>query len=152
MPLAVPAVFTVAHIRLRGQEADIAVYRGPGNSLCLQLPTSDTVPCDLAPRPGRAIRLAYANWVYLDATGYGFGMLLVGTVSPAVAPVRISLGNDKWIKARVVSLPEELNIAFRLFYIERRISFESLNQSLPVVALDNQGREIGRTSYRIEGG
>jgi len=46
----------------------------------------------------------------------------------------------------------ELLFPFRLFYTEKRTGFQSLARHLPVVALDDHGRELGRTSYLVKGG
>jgi hypothetical protein len=146
------AVFTIAHVRVRGQVGDVGAYRGPAGNLCLRLPTLGTISCDFAPRPGQAVRLAYANWLYPDSADFDIGVFLAGAVSPRVASVRVSLGAGRWVDATILSPPPEVGFPFRLFYMEKRTGFESLNRSLPVVALDGHGREIGRTSYLIQGG
>ena len=146
------AILTIAHVRVGGQSADLGVYRGPADSLCVRLTTEGELSCDLFPRPGETVRLAYANWLYLDSACCGFGMFVVGSIRPPVASVRVSLGAGRWVDAAILTPPSELEFPFRLFYMEKRTGFQSLNRRLSVIALDAQGQEIGRTTYLVQGG
>ncbi len=76
------AIVTIAHVRVGGHKGDIAAYREPAGNICVQLTTEGTISCDFVPRPGQAVRLAYANWLYLDLVGAGFGMFLAGANRP----------------------------------------------------------------------
>jgi hypothetical protein len=98
------------------------------------------------------VHLAYAHWLHLDSAGPGFGVFVTGAISPRVASVSVSLGAGRWVDATILTPPSELEFPFRLFYMEKRTGFQSLNRWLPIVALDGHGREIGRTSYLIHGG
>lgn len=140
-------VFTIAHVLVRGEVGDIAAYRGPAGDLCIQLTTEGTISCDLLPRPGHPIRVAYANWLYLYSAGEGFGVFVVGAIRPRVSSVHVSLGAAGWVNATILKPPPELHFPFRLFYLEERTGYESLSRSLPVVARDAVGREIGRNYY-----
>ena len=139
-------VFTIAHVRVRGEVGDIAAYRGPEGDLCVQLTTEGTISCDFLPRPGHPIRVAYANWLYLDSAG-DLGVFLVGAISHRVSSVHVSLGAGGWVNATILKPPPDLQFPFRLFYIEERTGYQSLSRSLPVVARDARGREIGRNYY-----
>jgi hypothetical protein len=137
---------------VRGQVADVGAYRGPAGTLCLELATEGTISCDFALGPLQIIQLANARWLYLDSAGYGFGIFLAGAISPRVASVRVSLGAGRWVDATILTPPPQLEFPFRLFYMEQRTGIESLNRSLPLVPLNGRGREIGRTSYLVQGG
>lgn len=153
VPLATsPPVVTIAHVRVKGRAADIHAYRGPTGSFCLDLTRVGELSCDLVPGLRQPIRIAYANWVYLDSACCGFGLFVIGTVKPGVSEVRISLGGGRRVDATILRPPPRFNFAYRLFYMEKRTGFESLNRRLPVVALDGRGREVGRTSYLVQGG
>jgi hypothetical protein len=148
-------VFTIAHVRDGGQSAGLRVYReAAGGNLCVSLTTEGVLSCDFLPRLGQGattIRLAYAHWLYWDSARFRYVMFLVGAIGPSVASVRVSLGVGRSVDATILTLPPELAIPFRLFYTENRTGFQDLSR-LPVVALDDQGREIGRTSYLVLGG
>jgi hypothetical protein len=145
-----PPVLTVAQVRVEGRAADIHAYRGQAGSFCLDLTRVGELSCDLVPGPRESLRIAYANWVHLDSACCGFGLVVVGTIKPGVAEVRISLGGGRWVDATIVRPPP--GFAYRFFYMEKRAGFRSLNRRLPVVALDGRGREVGRTSYLVQGG
>jgi hypothetical protein len=115
-------------------------------ALCFELSSGGSSFC-VAPQPGQAIQLAYVNWIWFDSGNRGFGILVIGAITRDVASVRVSLGAGRWATARIVSAPPELAFPLRLFYVEKRTGFDVLNRHLPIVALDDQGHEIGRTSY-----
>jgi hypothetical protein len=151
-------VFTIAHIRESGHRGPIEVYGGaPAGSVCVALPDEGAFSCDFLPTPGQAVHLAYAQWLYLDSAcpsgpGCGFGMFVIGSISPQVAFVRVALGAGRSVNATLLTLPLDLEFPYRLFYVEKRTGFQSLNHHLPVVALNAQGRKIGHTSYLVLGG
>src|SRR5436190_6532364 len=116
-PQGVAPILTLTPIRLRGEVGHIGAYRGPTGDLCVELTTEGTISCDLAPRPGDALRLAYANWLYLDSPQYGLGVFVAGAVGPRVASVHVSVGAGRWAEATLLKPPPELGFPFRLFYI-----------------------------------
>jgi hypothetical protein len=52
----------------------------------------------------------------------------------------------------LLTLPSVLDVRYRIFYIEKKIGLHSLNRDLVIVALDDRGVELGRTSYLVQGG
>jgi hypothetical protein len=156
VPIAVsppPPVFAVATIKVRGNDQLVNAYQEPGDRLCLELPTEGTPYCDIAPGPG-PLRLVHANWVYPGSACCGFAMFVIGTIGPTVDSVRVSLGAGRWVRAMIVGLPSSLRAGglIRLFYIDQPTGMQSLNHRLPIVALDDHGHEIGRTTYLVLGG
>jgi hypothetical protein len=150
---APPRVFTIGHIRDGGQWARLGVYReSAAGSLCLSMTGRGDLSCDVLPRRDEVIRLAYADWMYRDSARTRFGMFVVGAIGPSVALVRLSLGAGRWVDATILTLPPRLGTSFRLFYTEKWTGFQSLNHRLPVVALDDHGRAVGRDSYLVLGG
>jgi hypothetical protein len=145
-------VLTIAHIRESGHVEDIGAYGSPAGTLCVQLPEQGTISCDFLPRHGRAVHVAYAQWLYLHSACCRFGMFVLGAISSRVASVRVSLGEGRWVGATLLRLPPSLKFPDRLFYVEEKTGFQSLNHHLPVVALNAHGRKIGRTSYLVMGG
>jgi hypothetical protein len=156
VPIAVsppPPVFAVATIEVSGRDRPVDAYDEPGDGLCLELPVEGTPYCDIAPGPG-PLRLVYANWVYPGSACCGFAMFVIGTIGPTVASVRVSLGAGRSVRAMIAGFPTSLGAGglIRLFYIDQPTGIESLNHRLPVVALDDRGHEIGRTTYLVQGG
>ncbi len=143
-------VLTIAHVRVRGHAADIQAWSGPAGTLCIQV--AGDISCDLPLPPGQAVQVSFANSLLLDSSGYAFGMFVVGTIRSDVTSVRVSLGAGRWVDATILKPPPELLFPFRFFYTEKRTGFQNLNRHLPVVALDGHGRELGRTSYLVQGG
>jgi hypothetical protein len=150
-PVFVPP-FRVAHYRDGGQPADVEVYRRFDGHLCVRLLSRSFVSCDVIPAAGTAIRLAFADWVYLDQACCRFGIFLVGTVTSDVARVQVGLGSGRQVTATVVTLPSALEEPTRVFVVEQATGLRSLNHRLPVTALDDRDHELGRTSYLVEGG
>jgi hypothetical protein len=150
-PVFVPP-FRVAHYRDGGQPADVEVYRRFDGHLCVRLLSRSFVSCDVIPAPGTAIRLIYADWVQLDQACCRFGIFLVGTVRPDVARVQVGLGSGRQVAATVVTLPSALDEPTRMFVVEQATGLRSLDNRLPVTALDDGDHELGRTSYLVEGG
>ncbi len=144
------AVLTIAHVRVRGRASVIQAWPGPSNTLCVQL--EGDITCAFLLAPGHAVQVSYANWLYLDPAGFSFGMFVIGAISSEVASVRVSLGAGRWVNATILTPPPELGFPLRLYYMEERTGFQSLNRDLPVVALDDHGQEIGRTSYLVQCG
>jgi hypothetical protein len=146
-----PPVFTVATIWVKGVQRTLDAYFEPGEGVCLDLPTEGMPYCALARGPG-PLRLILANWVYPGAC-CDFAMFVVGTIGPSVSSVRLSLGAGRWVDATIADFPASLNTGgLRLFYVDQRTGMQSLNHRLPIVALDAQRREIGRTTYLVLGG
>jgi hypothetical protein len=146
------AAFTIAHFREDGEWADIDVYSQPSGNICVRLPSQGVLSCDFTPGPDETIRLGYANWVFRDEPHTRLGVFVIGTIGPDVATVRVSTAKGRWVDATIVALPSEFLLPFRLFYMEKRTGFGILNRRRPIVALDERGREIGRTSYLVFGG
>jgi hypothetical protein len=146
-----PSVFPVAQVRWSGQTVGLRAVRGKADSVCIEL-INQRLSCDLQLGHRQLIKLAFANWLRLDASEHGLGVLILGSVGPRVQSVHVSLGPSRWSNAMIITAPAEFGAAVRLFVIERRTSLKSLNRSLPIVALDGSGRPIGRTSYLIQGG
>jgi hypothetical protein len=150
-PAFVPP-FRVAHYRDGGQPADVEVYRRFDGNLCIRLPSSAFVSCDVLPAEETDVRLVYANWVSLDSSCCRSGVFVLGTVGPDVATVRVDLGGGRRVEAAIVELPSALNEPTRVFFVQRETGFASLGHRLPVTALDDRGREVGRTTYLVSGG
>ena len=146
----VDGVFLLAHVRWSGETVDLGAVRRDAK-LCVVL-VVERLSCDLGLRPRQAIRLAYANWLLLDASDQGLGVIVVGSVGPRVRSVRVSLGAGRWANAEIVPTPAALGDPVRVFVLERRTRVRGLNRSLPIVAIGADGRPIGRTSYLIHGG
>jgi len=144
------AVRTIAHVRVRGRASIFQAWPGPSGTLCVQL--EGGITCDFLLGPGQAVQVSFARWFYPDSTGYNFAMFVTGAISSEVASVRVSFGAGRWVNATILTPPAELGFPSRLYYMEERTGFQSLNRSLPVVALDARGHEIGRTSYLVQGG
>ena len=142
----------VARYREGGERVDVQAHRRFDGSLCIELPSESFVSCDVLPVTGKAIRLTYASWIHLDTACCRFAIFLVGTVSADVHAVRVDLGSGRWVDARIVPLPAMLDPRSRVFLLDRPAGFESLNRRLPVTALDDGDREIGRTHYLVQGG
>ena len=145
-------VFTIAHIRVNGRDGNLKAYRTETGSICVSLSTRGNISCRLLPLRGQAVRLAYANWLYLNSACCDFAMFVAGSISPQVASVRVSVGAGRWVDATLLTPPPDLEFPFRLFYAEQRGSDGSLDRRLPVVAMNVQGRIVGRTSYFVQGG
>jgi hypothetical protein len=80
-------------------------------------------------------------------------MFVIGAVRGPVASVRVALGAGRWVDATILSpLTSELRFPFRLFLIDEKTGQQSLNRRRSIVAFDDRGREIGRTSYLVLGG
>jgi hypothetical protein len=129
------------------------VYRVPSGNLCVAFAREGPLSCEFLPRLGHGIiRLAYAHWLCRETTCRRFGIIVVGAIGPRVASVRVLLGAGRRVYATILVLPSELEVPFRLFYTEKWTRFESLNRRLAIVALDDHGRQIGRTPYLVQGG
>jgi hypothetical protein len=150
-PVFVPP-FRVAHFRDGGQPADVEVYRRFDGNLCVRLLSRSFVSCDVLPSEGKAVRLTYADWMYLDPSCCRFGVFVVGTVGPDVGTVRVDLGGGRRVEATIVELPSALDEPARVFFVQRETGFASLGRRLLVTALDDRGREVGRTTYLVSGG
>jgi hypothetical protein len=140
-------LFTIAYVRVNGQPGDLAAFRGSDGAICLHLATEGTISCDLSTRPGQAIHLAYANWLYMESAPPNLGVIVVGAIDRRVSTVRVALGEGMWGNATILTPPPALEFNLRLFYIEQRTTIQNLNRVLPVIARDGRGREIGRKYY-----
>jgi hypothetical protein len=142
----------LAHYRDGGKPANVEVYRRFDGNLCVRLPSASFVSCDVLPAEETAVRLVYASWVSLDSSCCRSGVFVIGTVGRDVATVRLDLGAGRRVEATIVEVPSALDEPVRVFVVERKTGLESLGRRLPITALDDHGREVGRTTYLISGG